>query len=69
MTYQHRLEIVAHWSAILTAAVAIWAYGRYQWDRHQKRVRLENYLRTEKEAGTRPRNADRPAFGRQPRHE
>ena len=45
------LEVTSHWAAILTAIVAVWAYGRYLYERHQKRLRLEAHLKAEKEAG------------------
>lgn len=48
MTYEKSLGIAAHWAAILTAVVAVWAYGRYVYDRREKRRRLENYLEAEK---------------------
>ena len=51
MIYEKSLEIAAHWSAILTAAVAVLAYGGYRHDRYKRRRRLENYLQTEKLAG------------------
>ena len=45
------LEVTSHWAAILTAGVAVWAYSRYLGERRQKRLRLEAYLKAEKEAG------------------
>ena len=51
MTYSRFLEVTAHWAAILTAGVAVLAYGRYLYERCQKRLRLEAYLKTEKETG------------------
>lgn len=51
MTYSQRLEIIAHWSAVLTSVVALSAYGLYLYERRQKRVRLEKYLKLEKETG------------------
>lgn len=47
LTEQH-LEILANIAAILTAMIATWAYGHFLWERRQKRVRLETYLRDEK---------------------
>jgi hypothetical protein len=52
MTYEKSLEIAAHWAAILTSVVAVWAYGRYVYDRREKRIRLEKYLEAETAAGT-----------------
>lgn len=52
MTYEKLLGVASHWAAILTAAVAVGAYGRYLYDRRLKRRRLEKYLEAEKEAGT-----------------
>ncbi len=51
MTYSRVLEVTSHWAAILTAGVAVWAYGRYLYERHQKRLRLEAHLKAEKKAG------------------
>ncbi len=45
------LGVFANIAAILTAVIAVWAYGRYLWERRQKRLRLEQYLRDEKAAG------------------
>ena len=51
MAYREFLEISSHWAAIITAIVAVLAYGRYVYERRQKRVRLEAYLKAEKDAG------------------
>ncbi len=51
MTYSRILEIASHWAAILTAGVAVFAYSRYLYERRQKRLRLEAYLKAEKEVG------------------
>ncbi len=51
MTYSRILEIASHWAAILTAGVALFAYSLYLRERRQKRLRLEAYLKAEKEAG------------------
>ncbi|PNQ04028.1 hypothetical protein [Sphingobium sp. SA916] len=48
MVYEKGVSIVANWSAILTAAVAVVGYGRYLWGQRQQRRRLEHYLREEK---------------------
>ncbi|WP_206454926.1 hypothetical protein [Aurantimonas marina] len=44
------LGVFANIAAIVTAVVAGWAYGRYVWERRQKRLRLEHHLREEKAA-------------------
>jgi hypothetical protein len=49
--YKDVLEIVANWAAILTAAVATIAYGRFWWAQWVRRKALENYLREEKLRG------------------
>ena len=51
MTYSRVLEVTSHWAAILTAGVAVWAYSRYLYERRQKRLRLEAYLKAERKAG------------------
>lgn len=51
MTYSRILETTSHWAAILTAGVAVWAYGCYLYERRQKRLRLEKYLKAEKDVG------------------
>lgn len=38
-------------AAIFTAVIAVFGYGKYQWDAHTRRKQLEKYLRTEKEKG------------------
>ena len=45
---ENHLEILANIAAILTAMIAVWAYGRFLWERRQKRIRLETHLRDEK---------------------
>jgi hypothetical protein len=45
------LERTSNFAAIMTAVVAVVAYGGYWCDRRSKRRRLENYLRDVKEAG------------------
>ena len=50
--YERILGIAADWAAILTAIIAVLAYGRYEWVRHQKRTRLEEHLKAEKANGT-----------------
>lgn len=50
--YDRALGLAANWAAILTAVVAAFAYGRYEWARWDKRSRLEAYLKEEKAKGT-----------------
>lgn len=52
MVYSHLLEITSHWAAILTAAVAVFAYGRYVYERFNKRRKLEEHLKNERDLGT-----------------
>lgn len=47
MTYKDWLEIVAAWSAILTAVVAVIAYGGFIIGGIRKRWRLEKYLKAQ----------------------
>lgn len=51
MGYKDILEIAASWAALFTAAVAIFGYSAYRFERCQKRRRLEAYLRAEKASG------------------
>ena len=51
MTYPTFLEVFAAWSAIGTFILAVFAYGKYAYERKNKRLRLERYLRVEKESG------------------
>lgn len=46
--YQEILDAAGNWSAILTALVAVVAYGRYVIEDRQRRRALEDYLRDEK---------------------
>jgi hypothetical protein len=43
--YRDILEISANWAAILTAAVAVLAYGGFLLKRSSRRQKLEGYLR------------------------
>lgn len=52
MFTENNLEILANIAAILTAAIAVWAYGRFVYERRQKRLRLESHLRDQKRTGT-----------------
>ncbi|MEG6507469.1 hypothetical protein V6C03_00615 [Methyloligella sp. 2.7D] len=51
MAYRDGLEVVSQWAAILTAAVAVWAYAVYRCERYRKRKKLETYLKREKAVG------------------
>lgn len=42
--------IAANISAILTAIVAVFGYSVYRWDQCQKRIKLEQYLKDQKNA-------------------
>jgi hypothetical protein len=48
MSYNASLEIAANWAAILTAILAAYAYGKYQFDRWQRVQKLEQHLRYQK---------------------
>lgn len=48
MTYAGCLEIIANWSAIFTAALAVYAYGKFRRDRRMRMQKLERHLRDEK---------------------
>lgn len=43
------LSFWANLAAILTALIAVFGYGKYQWDACTKRKKLEAYLKSEKE--------------------
>ncbi len=45
MEYASGLSILANWAAILTALIAVLAYGQFQWQRFARQKRLEAYLR------------------------
>jgi hypothetical protein len=49
MAYPDTLSIVSDWAAILTAVVAIFAYGKYRCDQHSKMRALEKHLKAEKD--------------------
>ena len=51
LSYKTALEIAAHWAAILTGVVARLAYGHFLLVRRNRRVRLEEYLHGQKNAG------------------
>jgi hypothetical protein len=44
------LETLANFAQILTAIVAAGAAAYYGWDRRQKRLRLEEYLKAERQS-------------------
>ncbi len=46
MNYETWLSTLSNWAAILTAVIAVLAFGQFQYLRISRRVRLENYLRT-----------------------
>ena len=48
MDLQGVLEIVANLAAILTAGVAVWAYGQFRWSQRARRLALEAHLKSEK---------------------
>lgn len=39
---------IANWAAILTALVAVWAFGYFLWSQRKRRKALEGYLREQK---------------------
>jgi hypothetical protein len=45
------LSLWANLAAILTAVIAVFGYGKYQWDACTRRKKLEIYLKSEKEKG------------------
>jgi hypothetical protein len=45
------LSFWANLAAILTAVIAVFGYGKYQWDACTRRKKLETYLKCEKEKG------------------
>jgi len=49
MKYGEFLHIAGSWAAIVTALVAVMAYGLYRWEKRKKRRRLEQHLKIEKE--------------------
>ncbi|TCU14502.1 hypothetical protein [Rhizobium sullae] len=51
MSEDYGLGIAANIAAILTAVIATVAYARFLWERRQKRLRLENHLKEERETG------------------
>jgi hypothetical protein len=51
MTCKEWLEICANVAAILTPIVGIFLWLIYQWGFYQKKMKLEAYLKTEREKG------------------
>lgn len=51
MTYDRFLNIAGAWAAIATALVALFAYGRFLFQRYERRRRLEQHLKQEKDTG------------------
>jgi hypothetical protein len=49
MNAEKVIEGLANISAILTACFAAWAWFSYKFDQHRKRIKLESYLKGEKE--------------------
>lgn len=45
MAYRELIEVCAAWSAIFTFLGALFAYGKFLWERKSKRKRLERYLK------------------------
>lgn len=45
------LDLIANAASILTAMVAVWAFGHYQLTRFCRRRRLEAYLKEERGMG------------------
>lgn len=43
------LDNVAHIAAILTSVIAVFGYGKYRFDGVNKRLKLESYLKAEKD--------------------
>lgn len=56
MTAPTVLEVIAQVASIATAGIAAVAYGRYLYDRRQKRLRLEHHLKDQK---TKSKGGDR----------
>jgi hypothetical protein len=55
------LEVLGNGSAVLTAIVAVLAYGQYQWRKYRQRQELEKYLRSQL---AEPKNARAHITGR-----
>jgi hypothetical protein len=51
LNYTQLLAIAAQWAAILTALVAVLAYGRYLNERRKKRRKLEAHLKAARDRG------------------
>lgn len=51
MDYASLLSVLANWAAILTAVVAVWAYGQFVLSKIFRRKRVETYLRSVRTEG------------------
>lgn len=51
MTYKDILDIASSWAAIFTAAIALFAYCVYRYERRRKRLLVEQYSKAERDAG------------------
>lgn len=49
--YRTTLEVLSAWAAILTAAIATFAYCKFLYERFERTKRLEAYLKDEKKIG------------------
>jgi hypothetical protein len=56
------LEVLSNIASIVTAAVAFVAYVRYTWNRRERRLSLEKYLREEKAEATGGNRGQRSAL-------
>jgi hypothetical protein len=52
MAIKDCLGIAADFASIATAIVAVWAYGKFKYLLHRRRVDLEQYLKSEKDKKT-----------------
>lgn len=49
MSYTDIVSVASDWAAILTAGIAVWAYGKYLWHQRSQTKALEKYLKAEKD--------------------
>ncbi len=49
MSYLDKLSVLSDWAAILTAAIALFAYGKYLCHQRSQTKALEDYLKAEKD--------------------
>ncbi|MGJ8572714.1 MAG: hypothetical protein ACSHXI_18655 [Hoeflea sp.] len=47
--YYQLVAVAGGWAAILTAIVAVFGYGKYLFDQHRRKMRLIEYLKSEKQ--------------------